>query len=79
MYVAVLTEGPGEGTSTARWTYVGRARQRGHARRCPIATARPRSSTSRTPSGFPPGDYAVEILLDGKPVETRNLQVEKEK
>ena len=28
-------------------------------------------------SGFPPGDYAVEILLDGKSVETRNLKVEK--
>ena len=30
-------------------------------------------------SGFPPGDYSVEILLDGKSVETRNLRVEKEK
>ena len=30
-------------------------------------------------SGFPAGDYAVEILLDGKPVETRNLRVDKEK
>ena len=30
-------------------------------------------------SGFPAGEYSVEILLDGKPVETRNLKVEKEK
>jgi hypothetical protein len=30
-------------------------------------------------SGFPPGDYSVEILLDGKSVETRSLKVEKEK
>ena len=79
MYVAVLTDGPGAGTFTARWTYVGRAGQRGHARRCPTRDSAATEFHIKNSSGFPPGDYAVEILLDGKSVETRNLRVEKEK
>ena len=78
MYVAVLTEGPGAGTLTARWTYAGRLvsedtqesvlrRSRGHRV--------PHQELQRVPAG----DYTVEILLDGKSVETRNLRVEKEK
>ena len=77
LYVAVLTEGPGAGTLTASWTYVGRssARTRKVSYRDTAAT----EFHIKNSSGFPPGDYAVEILLDGKPVETRNLRVEKEK
>lgn len=77
MYVAVLTEGPGTGTLTARWTYAGR-----------LVSEEPRTVTYtdsaatefhiRNSGGFPPGDYAVEILLDGQSIEKRNLRVEKD-
>jgi hypothetical protein len=78
MYVSVLTEGAGAGTLTARWTYVGRLVSE-DSRRVSYADSAATEFHIKNSSGFPPGDYAVEILLDGKPVETRSLRVEKEK
>ena len=78
IYVAVLTEGPGAGTLTARWTYVGRLVSE-DSRHVSYSDSAATEFHIKNSSGFPPGDYAVEILLDGKPVETRNLRVEKEK
>jgi hypothetical protein len=78
MYVAVLTDGPGKGTLTAKWTYAGRSVSEDTKE----VSYRDSAATEfhiTNSSGFPPGDYTVEILLDGKPVETRNLRVEKEK
>jgi hypothetical protein len=78
MYVAVLTDGPGKGTLTAKWTYAGRSVSEDTKN----VSYRDSAATEfhiTNSSGFPPGDYNVEILLDGKPVETRNLRVEKEK
>ena len=69
MYVSVLT---------ARWTYVGRLVSE-DSRSVSYADSAATEFHIKNSSGFPPGDYAVEILLDGKPVETRNLRVEKEK
>jgi hypothetical protein len=76
--VAVLTEGPGAGTLTARWTYVGRLVSE-DSRTVSYSDSAATEFHIKNSSGFPPGDYAVEILLDGKPVETRSLRVEKEK
>jgi hypothetical protein len=78
IYVAVLTDGPGAGTLTARWTYVGRLVSE-DSRRVSYADSAATEFHIKNSSGFPPGDYAVEILLDGKSIETRNLRVEKEK
>ena len=78
IYVAVLTEGPGAGTLTARWTYVGRLVSE-DSRKVSYADSAATEFHIKNSSGFPPGDYAVEILLDGKSIETRNLRVEKEK
>ena len=78
MYVAVLTEGPGKGTLTAKWTYAGRSVSEDTKE----VSYRDSAATEfhiANSGGFPPGDYSVEILLDGKPVETRSLKVEKEK
>jgi hypothetical protein len=78
MYVAVLTTGPGKGTLTAKWTYAGRTVSEDTKK----VSYRDSAATEfhiTNSSGFPPGDYSVEILLDGKPVETRSLKVEKEK
>jgi hypothetical protein len=78
MYVAVLNDGPGAGTLTARWTYVGRLVSE-DTRKVSYGDSAATEFHITNSSGFPPGDYAVEILLDGKPVETRNLRVDKEK
>jgi hypothetical protein len=78
MYVAVLNEGAGAGTLTARWTYAGRLVSE-EPREVSYADSAATEFHIKNSSGFPPGDYAVEILLDGKSVETRNLRVEKEK
>ena len=78
MYVAVLTDGPGKGTLTAKWTYAGRSVSEDTKE----VSYRDSAATEfhiTNSSGFPPGDYSVEILLDGKSIETRNLRVEKEK
>jgi hypothetical protein len=78
IYVAVLTDGPGAGTLTARWTYVGRLVSE-DSRKVSYGDSAATEFHITNSSGFPPGDYAVEILLDGKSVETRNLRVEKAK
>lgn len=78
MYVAVLTDGPGKGTLTAKWTYAGRTVSEDTKK----VSYRDSAATEfhiTNSGGFPVGDYSVEILLDGKPLETRNLKVEKEK
>lgn len=78
MYVAVLNDGPGAGTLTAKWTYAGRLVSE-EPRKVSYADSAATEFHIKNSSGFPPGDYAVEILLDGKSIETRNLRVEKEK
>jgi hypothetical protein len=78
MYVAVLNDGPGAGTLTARWTYAGRLVSE-EPRKVSYADSAATEFHIKNSGGFPPGDYAVEILLDGKSIETRNLRVEKEK
>lgn len=78
IYAAVLTDGPGSGTLTARWTYVGRLISE-DTRDVSYSDSAATEFHIINSSGFPPGDYAVEILLDGKSIETRNLRVEKEK
>ena len=78
MYVAVLTEGPGAGTLTARWTYAGRLVSE-EPRKVSYADSAATEFHIKNSSGFPPGDYAVEVLLDGTSIERRNLRVDKEK
>jgi len=75
VYVAVLTDGPGTGEIAARWTFGGRV------------ISEEKKSVSYTQGaatefhinyagGFPPGDYKVELLVDGKPAETRGFHIE---
>jgi hypothetical protein len=78
IYVAVLTSGPGSGTLMARWTYAGRLVSE-DSRNVSYGDSAATEFHITNSAGFPPGDYAVEILLDGKSVETRALRVEKEK
>ena len=76
MYVAVLTDGPGKGTLTAKWTYAGRAVSEDTKR----VSYRDSAATEfhiTNSSGFPPGDFGVEVLIDGKSVGSRNFKVAK--
>ncbi len=75
VYVAVLTEGQGSGEIAARWTFGGRviseekksvSYTQGAATEFHIAYA----------GGFPPGEYRVELLIDGKSFATRNFRIE---
>jgi hypothetical protein len=76
MNVAILTKGAGSGKIGVRWTLGGRVvneESRDVSYRDNAAT----EFHLKYPSGLPPGDYTVEVLIDGKSVGTRNLKVEK--
>jgi hypothetical protein len=76
MHVSVLTDGPGAGSITVRWlffsTLVNEETQE-VAYRNNAATEFHMTNSS----GFPAGDYTVEILVDKKPFATRTLHVVK--
>jgi hypothetical protein len=75
VYVAVLTTAPGRGTIRVRWTYGGQLidePQREVVYRDAAAT----SFHLVNSGGFPPGNYSVEVFLDGESVGTRNFRVE---
>lgn len=75
VHLSVLTSGGGSGTISVRWTYggnlVGESTKR-VADRDFAATSFP----LRSAGGFPPGQYSVEVFLDGKSVGTRTFKVQ---
>jgi hypothetical protein len=74
VYVAVLTDGPGTSTITARWTWNGQQiseESKEVSYREPAATA----FNIQRAGGFPPGSYRVEILVDGASAATRDFVV----
>ena len=76
MFVSVLTKGAGAGKIGVRWTFSGRL----VSQESRDVSYRGRAATEfhmKNSSGFPSGDYAVDVLVDGKSVATRNLKVEK--
>jgi hypothetical protein len=75
IYVAVLTSGAGSGTVKARWLFAGRVisePERDVRYQGPASTEFHLQNTS----GFPPGDYTVELFLDGVAVGSRAFRVE---
>jgi hypothetical protein len=76
MFASVLTDGPGSGTIGARWKYSGRL----VSEETKSVSYRDHAATEfhiQNSSGFPPGDYSVEILVDGQSFATRALRVVK--
>ena len=75
IYLSVATRGAGSGTMSVRWTYAGHLVDE---------PKRPVSSRNiaviefhlKSGDGFPPGEYAAEVFLDGKPVGTERFKVE---
>jgi hypothetical protein len=76
MFVSVLTDGPGAGTITARWRYAGRLVSE-EAREVSYRDHAATEFHIQNSSGFPPGEYSVEILVDGNSFATRTLRVDK--
>ena len=75
MYVSILTPEKGRSTIGVKWTYAGRlvsepAKEVSY--KGPAAT----EFHIQNSSGFPPGNYAVEVFLDGQAVAKREYRVE---
>ena len=75
MYVAVLTAGRGAGTITVKWSLGGRVL---HEQTKKVSYNDQAATDFRFQAAdeFPIGDYTVEVLVDGKPFETRRVKVE---
>jgi archaellum component FlaG (FlaF/FlaG flagellin family) len=75
IYVAVLTAGAGSGKVKARWLYAGRVvsePERDVTYQGPASTEFHIQNTG----GFPPGEYSVELFLDGKSIGSKSFRVE---
>jgi hypothetical protein len=75
MYASVITPARGAGTLTARWMVGGRAL----SEQSKDVSYNGRAATEfhfSAADGFPPGEYSVEILLDGTSAGTRTMRVE---
>ena len=75
MYLSVATSGAGSGTMSVRWTYAGHLvdepKKPVSSRNIAVTEFHLKSG-----DGFPPGEYAAEVFLDGKPVGTERFKVE---
>lgn len=74
VYVSIQTTGVGSRTIGVRWMYGGRVM--GEPKK--QVSYRDDAATEfhlQSVSGFPPGDYTVEVFLDGQPVGTRTFRV----
>jgi len=76
LFVAILTKGAGAGKLGVKWTYAGRVVSE-DARDVSYRDTAATEFHIKNSSGFPPGDYGVEVFIDGKSVGTRPLKVEK--
>ncbi len=75
IYAALLTEGPGTGTVKARWSFRGATiseEEKNVSYREGAATG----FRLQYAGGLPPGDYTLELQLDGKPVGSRDFVIE---
>jgi len=75
MYVSVLTKGPGSGTIQAKWTFRGSVVYEG-SRDVSYQSSAATEFHMQYAGKLPLGDYVVEVLIDGKPVAKRTLEVQ---
>lgn len=75
VYVAVLTAAAGRGTIGVKWSYGGQVidqPQKDVSYRDAAAT----SFNLVNSGGFPPGNYTVEVFVDGQSAGSRNFNVQ---
>ena len=75
IYTSVVTEGSGRATLSARWTHQGAVLEETEQR---IASNGKAVSEFHVfnPAGWAPGEYRVEILIDGRVVGDRGFRVD---
>ena len=75
VYLSALTTGVGSARLGVRWTYSGQVignPEKQVATRTDVVT----EFHLQSPGGFPPGEYAAEVLLNGQSAGTRTFRVE---
>jgi hypothetical protein len=76
IYASVVTEGKAPtATLSARWTYQGTLLEETEQRIAPSGTVVSEFHVFN-PAGWAPGEYRVEILLDGRVVGSRTFRVD---
>ena len=75
IYVALLSEEPGEGTVTARWMFGGQVVSEAKK---DVSYMRPAATEFhlQNSGGFPAGEYRDDILVNGQPAGSREFRVE---
>lgn len=76
IYVAVQTKAAGKGTISVRWKYGTQVIDEPSK---PVSYDGPASTEFhlQNSGGFPPGDYSVDVLIDGAQVGSRAFKVDK--
>jgi hypothetical protein len=75
VYAAVLTEATGSSAIHVQWFYNGQQVSE-EERNVSYKGAGATAFEFKSASGFPVGDYKVEVLVDGKPAASRDFRVE---
>jgi len=75
VYVAVLTADRGASTIGAKWSYGGRVIDEPE-KRVRYHGAAATEFHLQSAGGFPPGEYQVEIYVDGTPAGSRRFRVD---
>lgn len=75
MYVSVLSNGRGAGTLTVKWSFAGRVVHE-VTKKVSYNDQAATDFRFQAADDFPIGDYTVEVILDGKSIETRRVKVE---
>lgn len=76
IYVAVQTKAAGKGTISVRWKFGSQVIDEPSK---PVSYDGPASTEFhlQNSGGFPPGDYSVDVMIDGVQVGTRAFKVDK--
>ena len=75
MYVSVLTEGRGAGKVTVKWSLNGRVLHQ-LTKKLSYNDQAATDFRFQAADEFPLGDYTIEVIVDGKTIETRRVKVE---
>jgi len=75
MYVSVLTTGRGAGTITVKWRFAGQVIQ-DLTKKVSYNDQAATDFRFQAADEFPIGDYTIDVIVDGKTIETRRVKVE---
>jgi hypothetical protein len=75
MYVSVLSNGRGKGTITVKWSLGGQVLQT-LTKKVSYNDQAATDFRFQAADGFPAGDYSIDVIVDGKTIETRRVKVE---